>query len=685
MSSIGSSDFSAVGNARRAGVGREPTPWPHIVACVLVGALFAIFALRQSLDQGLLAFPITYDDTTYYGDGLSMLHAVQDRGPLALLDEWGRQPPHSPWSALVAFAGFALFGPTDWAPAAAAGMLLVAALAALAVALRELPVHLVALTAAAFVTWPYFGHVVSESRPDMAWGLLVALFVALACRMIDRPLALREQVAAGLVLGAALLAKTSTFPVTLAIVGTSLIGAAVAASLRAGGGAKPGARPVREIASILAVGLAVALPHYVAAQRNIYRYIETNVFGDRARIWELKMSALDHLTYHLTGPGGATMMGAWLWAACAVIAVFLVQAARDGNRVELARAGVYAASLGVAFAAVTVPAHKSPHIGAVVPGMIAVAWLYATAHLYGRWRASRSGRAISAVVGVALVVFGLAQFTWHSTARYGPPQEDRYAEIRDRHAVLRRTLESIAESDPAARIHVVGTTRYLNAETLAYYARKARYDGLRFDDDVFSADVGRTMSRIAESGGVVLFTPDNDELVRSLPSAAPDYLAAVGQRIAADAGLRKVASSVARTGTGEAVVYLRAAPFARRAEYKGFGPIEGPYPHMGLPRVRWGYGPRSSLRLPAGVAGRRLVLQAQTAQAGQVLEVRIDGAPAKRHAFAATGAPETIEVALPEGANGRDRVIDLVYAKWSDGTGGDPRPMAVLFLRIQVE
>jgi hypothetical protein len=201
---------------------------------------------------------------------------------------------------------------------------------------------------------------------------------------------------------------------------------------------------------------------------------------------------------------------------------------------------------------------------------------------------------------------------------------------------------------------------------------------------LFSADVARTLRAAAESEGVGLFSPDHEDLGRPLPSIDPGYLAAVGRGVAADPLLRQVLVLPSRSGTGEALVYLRSPAFAEGVEYRGFGPVEGPYPQWQLPRVRWGYGPRSSLRLAAGSAARRLSLEAQTAQAGQAIEVLIDGRSVARHEFARTNEPEAIVVALPPPSGG-SRVIELAYAKWNEAASGDRRPMAVLFRRIQVE
>jgi hypothetical protein len=118
-------------------------------------------------------------------------------------------------------------------------------------------------------------------------------------------------------------------------------------------------------------------------------------------------------------------------------------------------------------------------------------------------------------------------------------------------------------------------------------------------------------------------------------------------------------------------------------EFRNFGPIEGPYPQSNLPQVRWGYGPSSSIRLPASNKAQRLQLEAQTALGEQNLEIRMNGKVVHRHAFAALNAPEIINVGLPQ--TDGERIVEFSYSQSSGVQGNDPRNMAVLFRRIQIE
>jgi hypothetical protein len=656
-----------------------------MVAFFVLGLLYSVLQIHQSLDQGQLGYPITYDDSSYFRDGLLLLHAVQDRGPLAFLSEWWKQPPHSPWSAALTFVGFAVFGPVDWAPAAASSFVISSMLAVLALLTRDLRLHVALLLAVGVLSWPYFGHMICDSRPDMAWGIFVALFVALVSNAIGSELSRRAIVCAGALLAAALLAKTSTFPVTLAIA-FGVTGASVLLQRHEGiAAANTGARSIASFALVFVLGSLLALPHYAVAFRNIYEYITANVFGDRAHIWELPLSFNEHFLYHLTGIGGGAMMGTWFWITAATLVVFLYVIYRKRDRLAGAKAACYAVAFAIAFAAVTIPAHKSPHIGSVVPAICAMAWVAMSTYLARSEYAAPTGRRFVDGLLIAAVAVGVLNFQWHSTIRYGPADADRFADIRERHSSVVQVLDSlVANGISYGKVSVVGTTLYLNAETLRYYALKKRLDGLAFVDDLFNADLPGATAAIEGSDAVILFTSDNDELVRTLPSGDAKFVDEIARRVEGDAHLRRALTLESRIGLGETRVYVRPAAFEMGRRVRGFGPIEGPFSQWNLPRVRWGFGPSSSFSIPGVMHSKRLLLEAQTPHKTQVLTILVDGHEVKRYEFVGTNAPEQVIADLPD-AGGGDRIVELVYSKWHTGDGPDPRKMAVLFRRIQLE
>ena len=519
----------------------------------------------------------------------------------------------------------------------------------------------------------------------MAWGIFVALFVGVVASALGKNFSRPAIVCAGVLLAAALLAKTSTFPVTLAIA-FGVIGTAFLLQRRLGiADAGSAGNSLVPFASCLCLGVLLALPHYVVARQNIFDYISANVFGDRAHIWELQLSLKEHLLYHLTGVGGWAMMGVWFWITVVTLAVFLYVIYRNRDRLAGAKVACCTVAFAIAVATVTIPAHKSPHIGSVVPAICALAWVGMTIYLARSDFATPAGRHLASGLLIATVAVGLLAFRWHSMIRYGPANSDRFVEMRDRHSRVDQVLDLlVTRGIVAGQVYVVGSTLYLNAETLRYYALKRRLDGLAFVDDVFNADFSAAMARIERSDAVILFTADNSEVFRTLPSGDAKFVEDVARGVERDSRLRRALTLGSRGGDGETRIYVKAAAFGMGADARGFGPLEGPYAQWNLPRVRWGLGPSSTFIVPGSQKSSRLLLEGQTPHKGQVLTVRVDGEEVARHEFAGTDAPEQVIAELPD-ASGRERLVELSYSKWNPGTATDPRKMAVLFRRIQVD
>ena len=665
-----------------------------MVAILLLGVVYAALQIHQSLDQGKLGHPATYDDSMYFVDGLERVHALYDYGPLQLLEGWWKSPPHSPWSTLVAVSGFALLGVQAWAPSVAASVVLIVALAVLVIVTRHLSISHAVLIAIAGLTWPIVSYLVIDIRPDMVWGLSVAAFCATvsggATRALTRPVAFW----AGALLAFALLAKTSTFPVTLAVAG-AVCCATLVARLRSDPASSRA--HLRILLLVAIVAAALTAPHYLTAGRRILLYIYQNMFGDYAHIWRLPLDARGHLLYHLTGWGGATMMGAWLWLTIATFALFVLAIVRRGDRDMAWGSACYGVGVVVAFMAVTLPAHKSHFLGAIFPAMLLLGWISMTIYLVDTLEGVRRGRMWSLVLLVLLAGAGVATFRSNSTIEFGVPDADRFADMRQRHADIQSIFAALERNDiTSGRVFFAASATYLNATTLRYYALARRLDGMEFHDEVLLADSGSALARASQSSAVLVFTADFDEVGRQLPSSNPTRLTEILKAVESDQQFRLATTIRAHRGTGEARLYLRRSQFqiTERAEglrrprfqiterAEGFGAQEGPYPRQSLPAVRWGLGPVSRFVIPASEHPTQLVLEAQTPHAGEVLTIRVNGLERLQYAFTATNSPEVIAVPLSP-PTGDEWKVEFEYSKWNLRTEVDQRKFAVLFRRIQ--
>jgi hypothetical protein len=333
-----------------------------IVGC---SSLFTALIIAQSLHQGRLAMPPTYDDVGYFNDAASRLQVLYDGGLAQLLKGLMHAPPHAPFSTFGALIGFAIFGIKDWAPAAVNVVWVALILVFVRLVLWDLPRWAFVIIGLSALAWPLSANVITECRPDIFAALLTAMGCVL---MFQAPLlqaSIRHLAMVAAIFGAALLAKPSISPVTLILYLASLaIGFAVE-WLQPHENNFAG-KAVKRVALYLAITAAIILPYFAFAWRDVYGYIYAVMVTQRD-IWGSHMSAVDSAGYYLWGQGGQAMMGPWLRITLALAAVDGIIRIFTRRRVIGARAiGLFLVFL-LAYASVSVPSVKSPYLGAVVP------------------------------------------------------------------------------------------------------------------------------------------------------------------------------------------------------------------------------------------------------------------------------------------------------------------------------
>ena len=122
--SLGAAD-SAPGSCSRRG---RALAW---IACAVAAALFTLVMVQHAMRHGRLLLPPSYDDVTYFLDGLERLDRLHNDGLRGLIAMHTADPPHSPFSTYLAMGAFAVAGPREWAPYAANGLLILLLLLAL--------------------------------------------------------------------------------------------------------------------------------------------------------------------------------------------------------------------------------------------------------------------------------------------------------------------------------------------------------------------------------------------------------------------------------------------------------------------------------------------------------------------------------------------------------------------------
>jgi hypothetical protein len=124
-------------------------------------------------------------------------------------------------------------------------------------------------------------------------------------------------------------------------------------------------------------------------------------------------------------------------------------------------------------------------------------------------------------------------------------------------------------------------------------------------------------------------------------------------------------------------------PFIGFNDADGLGPDEGPYATLHLPVLRWGLGPRTTIRFDSegGTTDMDLCYwQLQTS--GQELVVLLNGAEVHRERLLDWYRPHSALITLPT-RRGRN-TLEFVYSTWFDPPTDPERHLALAFERIRI-
>ncbi len=643
----------------------------RLAVWLLIASLFTLVQVRQSLHGGRLALPPTYDDVGFLRDGQIYLQVLYDRGPVAFVSHATERWPHSPWSSYLATASFLVFGMHEWAPAAANGLLILAVLLWLDRRARGLPARWSLVIAATVLTLPLLSQAIENFRPDLASGLATAALAFYIVR--DRWLgaAPARHYRAGLGLGLTLLIKPTISPVTALIVVTALAASTVTDLAR---GAPRRAGPILAAwVRCMATGAALAAPYYVLAFSHLSTYIYRNTFGELRDVWSLRLSGSEQALYYLIGEGGRMMLAGWLqlWlvlAAAAFLAALARRAAAAFTRVPAAVAvGI------VSYLAVTLPGHKHPFLGVVVPSLLLFAAVEMMVYL-ARETTPRMTTIAGRWLLVALLVTGVFGYRWPYQLTTGGPLT---AEQNRQHRQLLETVYQDLRATGVERTRVFFTqiSAFLNPTLLEYRAGLDRLPAFSSHDLQLSERPQHLDRELGQADHVVAFSPDNPNAFQWLPGS--ETQSSILERLEADRDFA-LTGIYGTPHDGEVYLFTRTVGFRGLRALSGVGSLEGPYPEWNLhTRVRWAMGPvsRFELRLPVD-ARIRLRWNAQAGFPDQTMTVKISGRAIHRHAFGASGDFEYGEVVHDLRA-GR-HLVELEHSHWNTPSERDNRPRAVL-------
>lgn len=483
----------------------HPSPLGHVLVWLLLAACFTMLVVNYSLNRGKLIVPAHYDDVSYLRDGLAKLNLFYKGGVDGLLYSVYLKPPHSPFATAVAFWGYAIFGTHDWSPYAANGIIILGLLAFADYLTRgvrpwqKLAVFLFVLSV------PIAAQSIFEFRPDMAVGLMTAIFIVL---LIQQPLlrsSRRYLLATGALLGITLLSKTSVFPITLAFAGSAVIAATVRDRIVLG--REVNLRPIAKAWATIAIpAILIPLPFYIFNHHEIYHYIKDNALGKNQHIWTLHASRSTHLLYYFVGEGTQVMLGRHFYMmaipAIAGLAVILAQRRRS----EMCRAGCYLLMLFVTYLVPTTNPIKDPFLAVTYDFL----WIFITlmlirAALTTRWP---SIQPIAAAGLVLLVLAGAYCDKW--PLYWG--EVTRPDAVR-RNAYMNDLYHSILAHDPerTGEVLIAVSGEFVNADALGYMADKDGLTTIKFVSDFWKNDMGAFNKALDQSRFVIIGDQNNPE------------------------------------------------------------------------------------------------------------------------------------------------------------------------------
>ncbi|MBY0588735.1 glycosyltransferase family 39 protein [bacterium] len=432
--------------------------WPVVVGVLLASVGFTWMVLSQSTINGRLAALPVFDDSSYLYDAAKRTETLHRSGWSGLAWELKAHPPHAPYSSLMAFTSFALFGRHDWAPYIT-NIVIVLVLAGYACRMmRSMPRLGPVIAVATILALPLTGWSVHEFRPDLACGLFTSILLIEIVSTLPERRSFFWSIGMGCLFGLCLLTKPSVFPVTGILTGSAML----LSLLRAWIDPTQSHRLAKAFGSCVVVGLvglALWAPYMVVAYDHIIPYIVDNIFGPNREFWVMKGSFKEHLAFYLYGYGGMFAIGNFrvpflLWMLAAGLLVG--GGWRSGKRLTLIVLGMM---LIISYILPTINEVKQPFFGAVFYFSFSFVALLSIACLVERFRSNRYVVTGLVLLSLGTLAFGLKD--WRAPyINLGHEGEG---------AIVQREVYKIiaAHAKDGCRFSVT-TSGWINGTTLAY-------------------------------------------------------------------------------------------------------------------------------------------------------------------------------------------------------------------------
>ncbi|MDP9174050.1 MAG: hypothetical protein M3O30_09325 [Planctomycetota bacterium] len=590
------------------------------VRCLLA-VLMTASCVQYSFQHGRLIFrgPMA-DDANYFVDGLARLDTFYRTGAWGLIASLTQDPPHAPFSSLLAMASFAVFGRHAWAPYAGNGIIILALLGMVDRLLGSVRPWQRGMAYALVLATRLPSTAVVEFRPDVAAGLVTAFAILDGFRypIINASTARRARL--GAFFGLSLLLKPSMAPVNGLLFAATLF-VAIISELMAEG-IRPSPRKIMDVLTApILTAILVSLPYYAFGWRVTFDYIFSNVFGQRKGLWQFQGNVWQHLRYYYDLPNhaGSFLLGvphAYLLTVLGAVGVFLTY--RQGSRQARFRLIGLLLVAVLALAIPTIAKTKNNFFGANFQSLLLLGGVMALRRLL--ISGGRGG------VGIFVTAFVASVFLLQPPVSRGDPE---LSPTTFTNHLIDEVYGSVQAGSMGDRVFVPAPGTMVSWNTMNYLALIDR-SGRRF----MNLDYGRwddatvIDSELDQADWVVLGDPGNDEVRGDLPNGK-EGLALYLRAVAARQEFSEVATFSAWAADHRYHIFRRTTPAFSGFENDaavGLTPADGPHPEWHRPIVRYARDASTRLKFKTLNNGKTvIVLSLYGAQEGQGLKVFIDG------------------------------------------------------------
>ncbi|MBV9391697.1 MAG: hypothetical protein JOY96_07385 [Verrucomicrobia bacterium] len=487
-----------------------PRLWTALL--LTISAIYTAHVIQWSLRWGRLSMDPVFDDVGYLTDGLLRLNILQTRGFHEFCSSLVRQPPHSPWSTLVATFAFAVFGVHDWMAYVFNGVLLSAFLLMAWDCVNQ-GNHLVgALLVLTVLLLPISFEAVLEFRPDFAVAVFTAgfslLLLKMGCWNFDRSFELQNHLVAGLLAGIAYLAKPTFFPHTTVMLLVAIFLAEIGRYYVSASDLNTRRILIRLLAVFLSTGV-IAAPYFLTNWREMLNYLVVNTgSGKDAVLWKVPGGFFVALRSRLFGYPAELTLGRFtstltVWL---MLGIGFSVIRRDRQSICFIAGGITLSALSLGITAA----------GDMADWHFSLAWtlLFVLTALYSVAQfCSYKATSFLPVAFCAIMAFNFYK---------APPARNVWKVSSDtlRGSSLNQKIVRVFEKEAAGKPAVVYAT-FMGKVNAASQGWLALVDGanLTFLDRHRSGDEHEQVAGIEAADYVEIADPDSEWLDRWLPSA----------------------------------------------------------------------------------------------------------------------------------------------------------------------